>query len=77
MVTRKRTTKKKKGKAGKSSGVHEDLPGVIRTGMPSKDSVIGETSFESPKGTKYRILRTTEIDTYDIPEKKNKDKNRK
>ena len=77
MVTRKHFTKKKKGKAGKSSAVGEDLPGVVRTGMPSKDSVIGETSFESPKGTKYRILRTTEIDTYDIPEKKNKDKNRK
>jgi len=35
------------------------------TGMPAKDSVIGEVTFKSPKGKVYRILKTNETDAYD------------
>lgn len=74
MAGKKRSSVKRKGKVStKRSKADEGLPGTIRTGMPSKDSVIGETDFESPKGTKYRIIKTTEIDTYDTDERKDKD----
>jgi hypothetical protein len=39
-------------------------------GLPDESSVIGEKSFVSPKGGRYRILRTTETDAYDKPRKK-------
>ena len=36
-----------------------------RTGMPAEDSVEEVTDFVSPKGVKYKILKTTEMDGYD------------
>jgi hypothetical protein len=71
MVTKKRSTaQRKKKNSPRGIQTHEGMPGTIRTGMPAKDSVVGEDTFESPKGTKYRIIKTTEIDTYDKPAKK-------
>jgi len=36
-------------------------------GLPDEARVVAETSFASPKGTRYRILKTTETDAYDRP----------
>ncbi|HEX8000399.1 MAG TPA: hypothetical protein VF528_18600 [Pyrinomonadaceae bacterium] len=36
-----------------------------RAGMPAQDSIISETTFVSPKGRTYRIIKTNEIDAYD------------
>jgi hypothetical protein len=35
--------------------------------MPALDSVQEVVDFESPKGEKYKILKTTETDAYDPP----------
>ena len=37
-------------------------------GLPDPDSVISEEVLTSPKGRRYRVLRTTETDAYDRPE---------
>jgi len=67
----KRVTRKEKT-ATKHAGKRAERPNEIRTGMPSKDSVVGKVQFKSPKGTKYRILKTNEVDAYDVdPNKKN------
>jgi hypothetical protein len=39
-----------------------------RAGMPAHDSIISETTFVSPKGRTYRIIKTNEIDAYDDEE---------
>jgi hypothetical protein len=36
--------------------------------LPNPHSVIVQKTFRSPKGTKYRILKTSERDAYDSPE---------
>ena len=36
-----------------------------RAGLPNEASVLEEREFRSPKGTKYRLLRTNEKDAYD------------
>jgi hypothetical protein len=73
---KKRPSKRvtRKGKAAiKHAGKRPERPNEIRTGMPAKDSVVGEVLFKSPKGTKYRILKTNEVDAYDVdPNEKNK-----
>ena len=38
-----------------------------RPGLPKEDSVVEEKPFVSPKGRRYRILRTDETDPYDKP----------
>jgi hypothetical protein len=35
-------------------------------GMPAPESIIGETAFTSPKGFKYRIIHTNEVDASDV-----------
>ena len=49
-------------------------PGLIpreRTGLPAPKSIAGETEFTSPKGFKYRIIHTTEVDPSDQPKPSN------
>lgn len=36
-------------------------------GLPAPESVVGELEFISPKGNRYRIIKTTEMDAYDKP----------
>lgn len=72
-------SKKKKSTAARTrskkraddSGTNDALTGEpessARTGMPAPDSIISETTFTSPKGRVYRILRTSEMDEYDEP----------
>jgi hypothetical protein len=38
-----------------------------RPGLPDPASVVSERDFVSPKGARYRIIRTTETDPYDPP----------
>jgi hypothetical protein len=42
-------------------------PRKPRPGLPDKASVVSEEAFVSPKGTRYRILKTSETDPYDPP----------
>ena len=38
-----------------------------RPGMPKEASILSEKAFRSPKGKRYRIIRTDETDPYDAP----------
>jgi len=35
--------------------------------MPDETSILSEKAFTSPKGKKYRIIKTDETDPYDAP----------
>jgi hypothetical protein len=51
----------------KSNGSTESAEGKGRPGMPNEASVLSEKSFTSPKGRRYRIIKTDETDPYDAP----------
>jgi hypothetical protein len=55
-----RTTKRDVGRKRKSKP---------RPGLPDPSSVVSETTLRSPAGRTYRVLRTTERDPYDPPDK--------
>jgi hypothetical protein len=38
--------------------------------LPAPENIRAVEDFVSPQGTKYQILKTTEKDAYDPPEKK-------
>jgi NAD(P)H-dependent flavin oxidoreductase YrpB (nitropropane dioxygenase family) len=40
--------------------------------MPAQDSVQKIVEFVSPQGVPYKILKTKEIDAYDVPQKARK-----
>jgi hypothetical protein len=40
-------------------------PNPRNPGLPDPKTVISERTFVSPKGTRFRIIRTTEKDPYD------------
>jgi hypothetical protein len=42
-------------------------PPKPRPGLPDPGSVLSEATFVSPKGKRYRVLKTTEEDPYDRP----------
>jgi hypothetical protein len=52
---------------GSSAGGEPATP--HQPGLPAPESIVSETDFTSPKGTKYRIIKTRETDPYDKPEK--------
>jgi hypothetical protein len=53
----------------KKKGKKDSKPRLPRNpGLPDKDTVISERTFTSPKGMRYRIIRTTEKDPYDSPD---------
>jgi hypothetical protein len=37
-------------------------------GLPDPATVVSERMFTSPKGRRYRIIKTTETDPYDPPD---------
>jgi hypothetical protein len=41
-------------------------------GLPDPESIVSERILVSPKGRRYRILRTTEKDPYDPPDDQGK-----
>jgi hypothetical protein len=43
-------------------------------GLPDPKTVVSERTLISPKGTRFRIIRTTEKDPYDPPDKDKKNK---
>jgi hypothetical protein len=45
---------------------------AIRAGMPSKDSVREIVTKVAPTGLRFRILKTTEMDSYDKPRRSKK-----
>jgi hypothetical protein len=62
-------------KDDKPGGKRQERPKPAKTpnpGLPDKDTVISERTFTSPKGRRYRIIRTTEKDPYDPPDDENK-----
>jgi len=56
-------------RSGRSGKGEEDGPLKTRSrpGLPAPESVVSEKTFTSPKGKRYRILRTDETDPYDKP----------
>jgi hypothetical protein len=50
--------------------------GRRRAGLPAPKSVVGVMRFTSPAGRGYRILRTTEQDSYDPPPKRPRKKSK-
>jgi hypothetical protein len=52
-------------KAGKQGRKRSRAP---NPGLPDKETVISERTLTSPKGTRYRIITTTERDPYDPPD---------
>jgi hypothetical protein len=62
---------KRKGRRGISGKMP---PGKSpNPGLPDPESVVSERVFISPKGRRYRILRTSEQDPYDPPDDPGKD----
>jgi hypothetical protein len=57
------------GKGGKQGRKRSRPP---NPGLPYKKTVISERTLTSPKGTRYRIITTTEKDPYDPPDDKDK-----
>jgi hypothetical protein len=45
---------------------------AVRAGMPAKDSVREIITKVAPTGIRFRILRTTEMDSYDKPPRSGK-----
>jgi hypothetical protein len=41
-------------------------------GLPDPATVVSERMFTSPKGRRYRIIKTNEKDPYDPPDDENK-----
>ena len=62
-----RAYKKDACRSHTSKGATESVKAKGRPGMPNKESVLSEKAFTSPKGKRYRIISTDEIDPYDAP----------
>ena len=45
-----------------------DKPRAPNPGLPDKETIISERTFVSPKGTRFRIIKTTQKDPYDPPD---------
>jgi hypothetical protein len=41
--------------------------GETRPGLPRPASIVSEKTFASPRGRRYRIITTSEHDSYDEP----------
>ena len=58
----------KKNRASRESKDPAETSGDrARPGRPDEESVIEEKEFTSPKGNRYRVIRTDETDPYDAP----------
>ena len=49
----------------KSSGETPSSARPRNPGLPDPKTIVSERTFVSPKGTRFRIIRTTEKDPYD------------
>jgi hypothetical protein len=59
-------------RAGASSRAKGTAARRVRPGLPAAGSVLSTKTFTSPKGNRYRILKTDEKDPYDDPEDREK-----
>jgi hypothetical protein len=62
-----RSKEKDAGASQTNNSTAESTQGKSRPGLPNKASVVSEKTFISPKGKRYRIIRTDEMDAYDAP----------
>jgi hypothetical protein len=63
------TDAKKKGESPSPENRPAASSNALRSlGLPAPESVVGETQFTSPKGFKYRIIHTSEVDLSDEPQ---------
>jgi hypothetical protein len=44
----------------------------LRAGLPDEDSILEDKEFVSPTGKRYRILKTNEVDGYEVSKPKEK-----
>ncbi len=58
---------KKDRASRKSKDPAEHSGDRARPGRPDEGSVLEEKEFTSPKGNRYRVIRTDETDPYDAP----------
>ena len=49
------------------SDLEQTTSNVEQEGLPNSESIVEEHIFVSPRGQKYRILKTTERDATDQP----------
>jgi hypothetical protein len=59
--------KPRRGGTGETGGTLTP-PAKGTPGLPDPGAIVSETVLVSPKGRRYRILRTDEKDAYDPPE---------
>lgn len=60
---------KGKKKIARSKGRKVSGLSQLARGMPALDSVQEVTDFVSPQNVKYKILKTNEMDAYDLEKK--------
>jgi hypothetical protein len=58
-----------KGQVRKPHKKRRGASEIPNPGLPDERTVISEQMFVSPKGKRYRIIRTTEKDPYDPPDR--------
>ena len=59
---------KNKDAGGTRRKDQRDAPEQPNPGLPDPATVVSERTFTSPKGKRYRIIKTTEKDPYDPPD---------
>jgi hypothetical protein len=62
---KKKPAKVKSSEKGMSTKAFSQEAAQLRRGMPAADSVRAVADFVSPQNVKYKILKTTEMDSYD------------
>jgi hypothetical protein len=62
----------KRGGGGKKTDEKPTPPKAPPHRLPAREAVVCERTFISPKGKRYRVLRTTEKDAYDPPDDEDK-----
>jgi len=61
----KSPAKKKKDSSGSCATEVRRSRLPLRAGLPAPDSIVSEVPFTSPKGNRYRIIKTDETDEYE------------
>ena len=64
----------KRKRPRKSPGEPLDSTRPRNLGLPDPKTIVSERTFVSPKGTRFRIIRTTEKDPYDPDDGNNNSK---
>lgn len=63
---KKKSAKARKSKKSTPAKNSREEIDQLRRGMPGLDSVRAVEDFVSPENVKYKILKTTEMDAYDL-----------